>query len=76
MSQGAYGIIAEVESHPFDMETMLFMDWRDGHTQGNEAMRASNDKTPTFLYAMPFTKNKVRMQMRHTGIRDEVLTEH
>lgn len=23
--QGAYGIIAEVESHPFDLDTMLFM---------------------------------------------------
>ena len=31
--QGAYGIMAEVESHPFDLDTMLFMDWRDDHTQ-------------------------------------------
>lgn len=23
--QGAYGVIAEVESHPFDIDTMLFM---------------------------------------------------
>ena len=51
---------AEVESHPFDMDTMLFMDWRDNHTQGNPAMREANGKLPTFLYAMPFTKNKVR----------------
>ncbi len=51
----------QVESHPFDLDTMLFMDWRDDHTHpgGLEAMRAANEKLPTFLYAMPFTKNKV-----------------
>ena len=32
--QGAYGIIVEVESHPFELDTMLFMDWRDDHTSG------------------------------------------
>ena len=39
---------------------MLFMDWRDSHTQELPAMREANEKLPTFLYAMPFTKNKVR----------------
>ena len=38
---------------------MLFMDWRDSHTQELPAMREANEKLPTFLYAMPFTKNKV-----------------
>lgn len=33
--QGAYGIVAEVESHPFELDTMLFMDWRDDHTSGS-----------------------------------------
>ncbi|GIL80240.1 hypothetical protein Vretimale_17433 [Volvox reticuliferus] len=62
--QGAYGIVAEVESHPFDLDTMLFMDWRDDHTHapGLEAMRANNEKLPTFLYAMPFTKNKIFLE--------------
>ncbi|KXZ48879.1 hypothetical protein GPECTOR_24g168 [Gonium pectorale] len=62
--QGAYGIVAEVESHPFALDTMLFMDWRDDHTHapGLEAMRAANEKLPTFLYAMPFTKNKVFLE--------------
>lgn len=32
--QGAYGIIIEVDSHPFELDTMLFMDWRDDHTSG------------------------------------------
>ena len=49
---------AEVESHPFELDTMLFMDWRDEHTHSNPAMRASNDALPTFLYVMPYTKNK------------------
>jgi lycopene beta-cyclase len=49
---------AEVESHPFDLDTMLFMDWRDDHTSGKPAMQASNARLPTFLYAMPFSKTK------------------
>ncbi|GFR49762.1 hypothetical protein Agub_g11924 [Astrephomene gubernaculifera] len=62
--QGAYGIVAEVESHPFPLDTMLFMDWRDDHTAGagREAMRAANRALPTFLYAMPFTENKVFLE--------------
>lgn len=60
--QGAYGIVAEVESHPFDLETMLFMDWRDGHTEGRPEMKAANDALPTFLYAMPFSKTKVFLE--------------
>lgn len=56
--QGAYGIVCEVESHPFEVDTMLFMDWRDDHTQPFADMKASNEALPTFLYAMPFSKNK------------------
>ena len=40
--QAAYGIIAEVESHPFDRDTMLFMDWRDDHTASDPQMQAAN----------------------------------
>lgn len=40
--QAAYGIIAEVESHPFDLDCMLFMDWRDDHTQADPEMREAN----------------------------------
>ncbi|GBF96585.1 lycopene beta cyclase, partial [Raphidocelis subcapitata] len=56
--QGAYGIIAEVESHPFDTDTMLFMDWRDEHLNDLPEVKARNAALPTFLYAMPFSKNK------------------
>lgn len=60
--QGAYGIIAEVESHPFELDTMLFMDWRDDHTKPQSSMFQSNEKLPTFLYAMPFSKTRVFLE--------------
>ena len=40
--QGAYGIMAEVESHPFATDAMLFMDWRDDHTTSDPEMQESN----------------------------------
>ena len=26
-------MMIEVDSHPFELDTMLFMDWRDDHTK-------------------------------------------
>ena len=40
--QGAYGILVEVESHPFPLDTMLFMDWRDDYTAPDPQMQAAN----------------------------------
>eukprot|EP00191_Tetraselmis_sp_GSL018_P008538 CAMPEP_0177594828 /NCGR_PEP_ID=MMETSP0419_2-20121207/9998_1 /TAXON_ID=582737 /ORGANISM="Tetraselmis sp., Strain GSL018" /LENGTH=491 /DNA_ID=CAMNT_0019086181 /DNA_START=226 /DNA_END=1701 /DNA_ORIENTATION=+ len=60
--QGAYGIMAEVESHPFEVDKMLFMDWRDSHTEGRPAMREGNARLPTFLYAMPFSPTRVFLE--------------
>ncbi len=40
--QGAYGILVEVESHPFPLDTMLFMDWRDDFTASDAQMQAAN----------------------------------
>jgi lycopene beta-cyclase len=51
-----------VESHPFALDTMLFMDWRDEHLQASPAMRASNEALPTFLYAMPFSPTKIFLE--------------
>jgi hypothetical protein len=42
--QGAYGITAVVESHPFDLDKMLFMDWRDDHLDDYPALKQSNNK--------------------------------
>jgi len=60
--QGAYGIMCDVESHPFELDTMLFMDWRDDHTEGHPEMREANRKLPTFLYAMPFSPTTVFLE--------------
>ena len=60
--QGAYGIAATVDRHPFALDSMLFMDWRDDHTQGFPEMRARNQRVPTFLYAMPFSPTEVFLE--------------
>lgn len=51
--QAAYGIEAEVESHPYQADQMLLMDFRDDHMQGNERWRKESDDRPTFLYVFP-----------------------
>ncbi|KAJ7976663.1 Lycopene beta-cyclase [Quillaja saponaria] len=60
--QVAYGILAEVEEHPFDVDKMLFMDWRDSHLDSNMELKERNSKIPTFLYAMPFSSNRIFLE--------------
>lgn len=60
--QIAHGILAEVDSHPFDLDKMVLMDWRDSHMGNEPYLRASNSKIPTFLYAMPFDSNLVFLE--------------
>ncbi|KAJ3679101.1 hypothetical protein LUZ60_017112 [Juncus effusus] len=60
--QVAYGILAEVESHPFDLDKMVFMDWRDSHLSHNPQLKSRNAKIPTFLYAMPFSSNRIFLE--------------
>lgn len=55
--QAAYGILVEVESHPFALDEMLFMDWRDAHL--DPAAKERNRSLPTFIYVMPFTKTRI-----------------
>ncbi|KAJ6755499.1 UBIQUINONE BIOSYNTHESIS MONOOXYGENASE COQ6 MITOCHONDRIAL [Salix purpurea] len=52
--QIAHGILAEVDHHPFDLDKMVLMDWRDSHMGNEPCLRANNSKVSTFLYAMPF----------------------
>lgn len=47
--QIAHGILAEVETHPFDLDKMVFMDWRDSHLGNEPYLRASNSRFPTFF---------------------------
>ncbi|CAN4118499.1 unnamed protein product [Withania somnifera] len=60
--EAAYGILAEVEEHPFDKSKMLFMDWRDSHLNNNMELKERNRKVPTFLYAMPFSLNRIFLE--------------
>lgn len=60
--QVAYGILAEVEEHPFDVDKMLFMDWRDSHLSKDKELKQRNERIPTFLYAMPFSKNRIFLE--------------
>ncbi|XP_045795361.1 lycopene beta cyclase, chloroplastic/chromoplastic [Trifolium pratense] len=60
--QVAYGILAEVDEHPFDVDKMLFMDWRDSHLDNDMKLKERNSKIPTFLYAMPFSSTKIFLE--------------
>ncbi|WJX83643.1 Lycopene beta cyclase, chloroplastic [Trifolium repens] len=60
--QVAYGILAEVDEHPFDVDKMLFMDWRDSHLDNDMKLKERNNKIPTFLYAMPFSSTKIFLE--------------
>ncbi|KAI8463201.1 MAG: chloroplast lycopene beta cyclase precursor [Monoraphidium minutum] len=73
--QGAYGIIAEVEGHPFALDTMLFMDWRDDHLAGRPELREKNAALPTFLYAMPFSENRIFLEETSLVARPAVAFE-
>ncbi|KAI4322441.1 hypothetical protein L6164_022137 [Bauhinia variegata] len=60
--QIAHGILAEVSDHPFDLDKMLLMDWRDSHLGNEPYLRVNNSKFPTFLYAMPFNSNLIFLE--------------
>ncbi|KAH0972378.1 hypothetical protein GBA52_024534 [Prunus armeniaca] len=60
--QVAYGILAEVEEHPFDVDKMVFMDWRDSHLNNNIELKERNARIPTFLYAMPFSSKRIFLE--------------
>lgn len=51
-----------MDAHPFDNDTMLFMDWRDEHTKKFPAMQEAVQQLPTFLYAMPFSDTRVFLE--------------
>ncbi|XP_010558132.1 PREDICTED: lycopene beta cyclase, chloroplastic-like [Tarenaya hassleriana] len=77
--QVAYGILAEVDGHPFDVDKMLFMDWRDSHLENSRELKERNRKLPTFLYAMPFSSNRIFLEetslVARPGLRMEDIQE-
>lgn len=60
--QVAYGILAEVDEHPFDLDKMLFMDWRESHLPEGSEIKERNRRVPTFLYAMPFSPTRIFLE--------------
>ncbi|KAK8960534.1 hypothetical protein KSP40_PGU008761 [Platanthera guangdongensis] len=60
--QVAYGVLAEVEDHPFELDRMVFMDWRDSHLDRNPELKRRNAAFPTFLYAMPFSSDRIFLE--------------
>ncbi|GKV34956.1 hypothetical protein SLEP1_g43284 [Rubroshorea leprosula] len=60
--QIAHGILAEVENHPFDLDKMVLMDWRDSHLQNEPYLRVKNSRLPTFLYVMPFDSHLIFLE--------------
>ncbi|CAI9781419.1 unnamed protein product [Fraxinus pennsylvanica] len=60
--QIAHGILAQVDNHPFDLDKMVLMDWRDSHLGNEPYLRSSNSRFPTFLYVMPFDSNLIFLE--------------
>ncbi|KAJ4977887.1 hypothetical protein NE237_008667 [Protea cynaroides] len=56
--QVAYGILAEVEKHPFDLDKVVLMDSRDSHLTNKKELREKNSRIPSFLFAMPFSSKR------------------
>ncbi|CAN1251993.1 Capsanthin/capsorubin synthase, chromoplastic [Linum perenne] len=72
--QIAHGILAEVEGgHPFDLDQMVLMDWRDSHMGSEPYLREGNRRVPTFLYAMPFDSDLVFLEETSLVSRGPVL---
>lgn len=53
----------QVDSHPFALDTMVFMDWRDSHLQSDPVLRQRGIDLPTFLYAMPLSPTRIFLGM-------------
>nr|D9IL23.1 RecName: Full=Lycopene beta cyclase, chloroplastic; Short=OgLCY-B; Flags: Precursor [Oncidium hybrid cultivar]ADJ67814.1 lycopene beta-cyclase [Oncidium hybrid cultivar] len=73
--QVAYGILAEVEEHPFELDQMVFMDWRDSHLGFRPELKKRNDGLPTFLYAMPFSSDLIFLEETSLVARPGLLIE-
>ncbi|CAB4313786.1 unnamed protein product [Prunus armeniaca] len=57
--QTGHGILAEVDFHPFDLDKVVQLDWRDSHLRNEPSMLTRNSIFPTFLFAMPFDSSLI-----------------
>lgn len=70
-----YGILAEVESHPYcSSEEMVLMDWSSGHLSGEE--NQANEREPSFLYVMPFSESLLFLEETSLVDRPEVRSDN
>ncbi|CAK7331781.1 unnamed protein product [Dovyalis caffra] len=60
--QIGHGILAEEDGHPFDLDKIVLVDWRDPHLGNEPNLRASNSRIPTFPYVRPFYSNLVFLE--------------
>jgi lycopene beta-cyclase len=70
--QTAYGLLVEVEGHPWSPGEMVFMDWRGPESLGSGPLLVdpAEAATPTFLYAMPLGRDRVFVE--ETSLVDPV----
>ncbi|XP_043722021.1 lycopene beta cyclase, chloroplastic/chromoplastic-like [Telopea speciosissima] len=73
--QVGYGILAEVEEHPFDLDKIVLLDCRDSHLTNKKELRENNSRIPTFLFAMPFSSNRIFLEEFSTVARPGVPME-
>ena len=57
--QVTYGALLRVEKHPFPLDKLVLMDYRDEYIGDDAAMRSRNERFPTFMYVMPISDTEI-----------------
>ena len=58
--QVTYGALVEVPGgHPFPLDRLVLMDYRDSYLGDDAAARARNDRFPSFMYVMPMSDTRI-----------------
>ncbi|XWS57127.1 hypothetical protein CRYUN_Cryun09bG0145800 [Craigia yunnanensis] len=73
--QMAYGIMAEEEEHPFDVDKMVFMDWRDSHLINNRIFLEETSLVARPGVPVDDIKERMVARLRHLGIKVKSIEE-
>ena len=57
--QVTYGALLKVEQHPFPLDRLVLMDYRDEYIGDDQEMRKRNERFPTFMYVMPISPTEI-----------------
>jgi lycopene cyclase-like protein len=57
--QVTYGALLEVEAHPFDLDKLVLMDYRDACGAGDVEAARRNERFPSFMYVMPLSATEI-----------------